>query len=116
MMFNFWVISLSTHNWGIIFHVDSSFRTDHVCFILQVLITIKGIYGLKCQMWCAMIIYERVSQDSQEKVTCVTTDTGQAYALDQSSCLHGSDTQAAGIIVAQVLTCFETMLHSILLV
>ena len=40
MLSNFWVI---THNWGIIFHVDSSFRTDRVCFILQVLTTIERI-------------------------------------------------------------------------
>lgn len=35
-------------------------------------------------MCCAMIVHERFSQDSQEKVSSVTTDTGQAHALHQS--------------------------------
>lgn len=73
MLFNFWVISLSTHNWGIIFPVWTFLSEQQcVCFILQVLITRKRIEGLKCQTCCAMILYERVSQESQEKVTCVT--------------------------------------------
>lgn len=117
MLFNFWVISLSTHNWGIIFPVWTLLSgQQRVCFILQVLKARKRIEGLKCQTWCAMILYEGVSQGSQEKVACVTTDPGQAHALHQSQRLHGSGTQAAGIFVAQILMCFETMLHSRLLI
>lgn len=85
MLFNFWVISLSTHNWGIIFPVWTLLSEQQcVCSILQVLITRKRVEGPKCQMWCAMVLYGKVGQDSQEKVTCVTADTGQAHALHQS--------------------------------
>lgn len=81
-MFNLWVISLSTRNWGIHFPRTLLSEQQSVCFILQVLIARKRTEDLKGQM-CNSLIWEGY-QDSQEEVICVTTDTGQAHTLDQS--------------------------------
>lgn len=54
-MFNLWVISLSTRNWGIHFPRTLLSEQQSVCFILQVLIARKRIEDLKGQMCNGLI-------------------------------------------------------------